>query len=85
LRTLRDRVVSGVNDLRGDAEAAGRFVRRAGLLDLIVVVVVGQRNEKFQFLHGAIPVLRSFPYNTLPNGRRRNFLEGRVIFSYIQN
>ena len=64
LSALRDRVVSSVNDLRGDAEAAGRFVRRAGLLNLIVVVVVGQRNEKFQFLHGADsgPPLSSLQY-----------------------
>src|SRR5882724_482861 len=51
LRALRDGVVARVDDLRRNIESARGFFRRAGLLDLIIVVVVGQRHEKSQFLH----------------------------------
>ncbi len=47
LLTLRDRIVFGVDNLNVHAQTPGRFLRGRGLLDLIVVVVGGQRNQEF--------------------------------------
>src|SRR5690242_16016990 len=51
LRALRDGVVVRVNHLELDAELAGSRFGRLRLLDLIIVVVGRERNEKAQFFH----------------------------------
>ena len=47
LLALGDRIVFSVDNLDVHAQSPGRFVCRRGLLDLIIVVVGGQRNQEF--------------------------------------
>ena len=47
LLTLRNRIVFSVDNLHVDAQTPCRFIGRRGLLDLIIVVVGGQRNQEF--------------------------------------
>src|SRR5215467_12458100 len=51
LRALSNGIVVGVNDLEFDAKLAGSSLGRLRLLDLVIVVVGRERNEKTQFLH----------------------------------
>src|SRR6266403_140331 len=51
LRALRNRVVVRVENLEIDAQTPRSFLRRGGLLQLVIVVAGGQRNEEAKLLH----------------------------------
>jgi len=49
LLTLHDALVVGIDDLEINAQFLGRVPGSRGLLDLVVVVVVGQREQERSF------------------------------------
>src|SRR5262249_45396117 len=55
LLTLRDRIVARIDYFQTDPKFPHRALSRGSLLDLVVVVVGGERYENAQFLHGLAP------------------------------
>src|SRR5437879_5461520 len=51
LLALHDAVVASINNIKANPQFAGRLLGGGGLLNLVIVVVVGEREQEAQLLH----------------------------------
>jgi len=51
LLALLDGIVIGEDDFQIEAQAAGDFLGRGGLLDLVVIVLRDEREDKVELFH----------------------------------
>ena len=61
LLALHDAIVAGINDVNLDPQFAGCLLGSRSLLDLVIVVVVGQRERKRSFFMPWVLLAQSYP------------------------
>src|SRR6266481_1611915 len=74
LRALRNRVVLRVENLEVGSETPRSILRRGGLLQLVIVLAGGQRNEEAKLLH-PVPFSCKVGSTFVPSSHQRNKAE----------